>query len=347
MANKTINQLTAVSSVAATDEMEVQKSGETTTKKATVQQVLATEATARANQDDVIEASVGLKTDGTFDSMNNSWLLRDADFTTGATDRGGATGVLTKTIRNALRLLDAKIYTLLNSVGLWQRTGTTLSPLNDGDDIGTTGKVHGNSATFGDETEAGNYVEITTDGNIVLHGDATYWIDMRTPGQALVPGGAANPSFYSWVGTLRAWQFTDVKTEELFFMVHLPHAWKEGSKIFPHIHWFPTSSAAGATKVRWGLEYVWLNKADIAGATTTIYTTDIQPSENPVGYKHYRSDFSEIDGVGKTHSSQIVCRLFRTPTHADDTMIGNAGLLEFDFHIECDGIGSNTISSKL
>jgi hypothetical protein len=42
----------------------------------------------------------------------NSWSLRAGDFTAGCTDRGGATGALTPSIQNALRLLDAKVNAL-------------------------------------------------------------------------------------------------------------------------------------------------------------------------------------------------------------------------------------------
>ena len=48
MANSTINQLTAVSSITNADEVEVQKTGETSTKKGTVQQFTAVEAAARS-----------------------------------------------------------------------------------------------------------------------------------------------------------------------------------------------------------------------------------------------------------------------------------------------------------
>lgn len=109
MANKTITQLTAAASAAAADEMEIQKSGETTTKKVTVSQVLATEATARAAQDDVIEAGVGLAANGTFTTLANSYNLTAADYTAGITDGGGASGALTQNVVNGLRILDAKI----------------------------------------------------------------------------------------------------------------------------------------------------------------------------------------------------------------------------------------------
>lgn len=110
MANKTITELTAVSSVTNADEVEVQKSGETTTKKATILQLNAVEAAARAAQDDVIEAAVGLNTNGSYASLTNAWYIRAAEFAAGITDRSGATGALTESIANALRILDAAIY---------------------------------------------------------------------------------------------------------------------------------------------------------------------------------------------------------------------------------------------
>jgi len=110
MANKTITQLTAVASVAAIDEFEVQVSGEIGTKKCTLTQLTQVEATARAAQDDVIEAAVGLNTDGTYKTLSDSWYLRTADFATGITDRGGAEANVVESVEGALRLLDSKLY---------------------------------------------------------------------------------------------------------------------------------------------------------------------------------------------------------------------------------------------
>lgn len=117
MANKTINQLTAVATVTNADEVEVQKSGETTTKKATVGQLTTVEATARAAQDDVIEASAGLATNGTYPAMTNSWYLRAADFVTGLVDRVGSAANVTANLWNAIRMLDSKLYEIAGTIG--------------------------------------------------------------------------------------------------------------------------------------------------------------------------------------------------------------------------------------
>lgn len=124
MANATINQLTAVSSVTNADEIEVQKSGEATTKKATVAQLTAVESAARAAQDDAIEAGVGLNTDGTYKSLINAWYIRAAEFAAGITDRGGASGALTESVENALRILDAAIYVINSTMPSFIKTIT-------------------------------------------------------------------------------------------------------------------------------------------------------------------------------------------------------------------------------
>jgi hypothetical protein len=110
MPNSDIANLSAVATVTNADEMELQVLGEVITKKCSVAQLTQVEATARAVQDDVIEAGAGLNTNGTMPSLTNAWYLRDADFAVGFTDRGGADVNVTASIVNALRALDAKIY---------------------------------------------------------------------------------------------------------------------------------------------------------------------------------------------------------------------------------------------
>lgn len=114
MANKKISDLTAYATPTGDDLMEIQRTVENVTKKATITQVTATEAAARAAQDNVIEAGAGLNANGTFvanDLTANTWFLRQADFTTGTTDRAGATGaIVPQSIVGALRLLDGRLY---------------------------------------------------------------------------------------------------------------------------------------------------------------------------------------------------------------------------------------------
>lgn len=95
--------------------------------------------------------------------------------------------------------------------------------------------------------------------------------------------------------------------------------------------------------MRWGLEYAWVNLGGTFTSTTTIYAQDHSPADSAlVSKEHYLTPFSAISGTGKTISSMVMCRLFRDATNATyDTYSDFAGLLEIDFHIECDSLGSH------
>ena len=185
-------------------------------------------------------------------------------------------------------------------------------------------------------------ITIDSDGHMTFNGAATVWDDVRVPANNLTTAGSNDPSKVNWKGNLITWAFDQSKMNQLFFEVQIPHGYKEGSDIYPHIHWRPLASAASATRVRWGLEYVWQNVGEEAPTnTTTIYTTKVMPSENLIGYKHYLSAFNAITGKGKEISSCLSCRIFRDAANAADDFAGDAGLIEIDFHIEMDTIGSN------
>jgi len=67
--------------------------------------------------------------------------------------------------------------------------------------------------------------------------------DLRFPATAINPPGAVNdPGFDATNG---GWLFDAVATEVLFLIVQMPHSWKEGTSIEPHIHWQKTTSDAG------------------------------------------------------------------------------------------------------
>jgi len=72
MANKLISELTTLATVANADELEVQKSGELVTKRATVEAVTKVERDARIAQDNVIEAGIGSNADGTYNTPSGT-----------------------------------------------------------------------------------------------------------------------------------------------------------------------------------------------------------------------------------------------------------------------------------
>ena len=201
--------------------------------------------------------------------------------------------------------------------------------------------LKGNNAAIGD-VSSGDYIEINKTGHMKFNGAATIFDDVRVPANDLTTSGSNDPNRTTWLGNLISWSFSATQMNQLFFECQIPHGYKEGSTIYPHIHWRPLASAASPQRVRWGLEYVWQNIGEAAPvSTTTIYTSASEPSEVFVGNKHYVSPFNGIVGTGKTISSMLSCRIFRDATNALDDFTGAAGLMEIDFHVEMDTIGSD------
>lgn len=163
--------------------------------------------------------------------------------------------------------------------------------------------------------------------------------DLRIPGSSARTGASA-PDLIAFAGssTLRIDSFhgTGTAIQEVHFSAQMPHSWKEGSVVYPHIHWTPVSAAAG--NVKWGLEYTVANVNETLPATTTL--TVVTPTAG-VAWRHQVSGFGAIDMTGKKLSAMFHCRLFRDPADAQDTYTDYASFLEFDFHFLQDAIGSS------
>jgi len=191
-------------------------------------------------------------------------------------------------------------------------------------------------------------VELPDTGAMELQGDAAVWDDIRVPVSRLkVIGDVNSPDFAQYkddgAGSDGVWLyfFDDTSMERVHFSVQIPHTYKEGTDIVPHIHWSPINVNVGT--VRWGLEFHWANEAGTFGTTTIIYAEQAVNNEQD---KHFRTDFAAISGSGKTISSCMNCRVFRDAAHANDTYVGDVVVHEFDFHYQKDTMGSRQIVTK-
>ena len=145
--------------------------------------------------------------------------------------------------------------------------------------------------------------------------------------------GSNNPLLESLTGItgLKVYFFDHNNTNEMFFTLQLPHNWKDGTTIYPHLHWLPKSDSATGN-VKWNMDYSWANlDTETFSAATTITTTS---SGALVQNKHIVTEIGTgITGSGKTYSSVLICRVYRDGTHANDTYTDKAGGLSMDFHI--------------
>lgn len=175
--------------------------------------------------------------------------------------------------------------------------------------------------------------------------DQIVWDDLRIPGSS-VRLGASAPDLVAFLGAggLLVSAFDGNATlEQIYFTIQLPHGYKLGSNITPHVHWTPTT--AGAGNVKWNLEYSWSNTGSAFPGSTTISVTD---AASGTAWEHTKAFFPAIVGSAITDvSSMLVCRLFRDPSDGADTYGDDASFLELDFHYQIDMIGSVQPSSKV
>jgi len=183
----------------------------------------------------------------------------------------------------------------------------------------------------------GNYLLVEADGTIQFVGDATVWEDLRFPVTAIDPAGtAAPPSRNTTTGLL---EFSAKAVNIIAIQAQIPHAWKLGSAISPHIHWAPSNTDTG--DVRWDLAYKIVPIGSVIPASWTNDTIWIAGSGT--ADEHMLSEFKDIDMSAVTGvSCMLLIKLSRNGSAAGDTFTGVAQLLEFDIHYQIDTIGSRS-----
>jgi len=191
-----------------------------------------------------------------------------------------------------------------------------------------------------------NNTYIEADGSLSYEGSATRWDDLKIPVTSTKKEGTKPPSYDIFKNNgagsqgVITYKFNPDSEKELYFTLQLPHAWKEGTAILPHVHW-SVKTDVGSTSVVWGLEYTWINVGGTFGNTTIITGgTPIAPIGAVTAYEHAITSLGSIDGTGKTLSSMMVCRIFRDSTNPADDYTGDSYLFEIDFHYEIDSDGS-------
>ena len=123
----------------------------------------------------------------------------------------------------------------------------------------------------------------------------------------------------------------------MYYIIQLPHTFKENSEIYPHIH-YKHQTAVGTPKFK--MKYKWYSTTNNAPMTAWKYVNIDQaigtPQDNTIGM------VGTSVGINGTHqiSSILLVQLYLydLPT--------NVIAYQFDIHIEKNSEGSHTISSK-
>jgi hypothetical protein len=193
---------------------------------------------------------------------------------------------------------------------------------------------------IGDVTN-GHDTKIEADGSLMFEGNATVWDDLRV---SLDKGSSSASLEFVWGSAgPQIWYFRDNEgLEAMSFVVQLPHSWKEGTTIYPHIHWLPKASESG--NVEWNLDYSWQNYDAATPLAFPAYTTSTVVISGPFVANTHRitslTGGTGLDGTTKKISSVLICRIWRNSSNVADSYRDDAGLLSLDFHFQIDTVGS-------
>lgn len=175
------------------------------------------------------------------------------------------------------------------------------------------------------------------DGTLYLPGGG--WDDLTYPATGINPPGATSDPSRSTVDGLL--EFSASATNIIAGVSHLPHRKAFGTKVNPHIHWYPATTAEG--DVVWRFEY---KVCPVGEAIPADYTVIDKTQATPKSLTHMLSPFGPIDVQDNDLGVILMWKLSRLGADEADTYEDVARLIEFDIHFWQDSIGSGTEHSK-
>jgi len=167
--------------------------------------------------------------------------------------------------------------------------------------------------------------------------------DLVVDAQA-VPSGATSPDLIPVPGApnISAYGYDGQNTvESKSGTFELLHGYREGSDLWPHVHWSPTDNNTG--NVRWVFEYIVYDvSAGEFRAPVILEVVDAAGGLGPNGRPiQHNAEFPiPIPGAGLKIGSQIRFTIRREPANAADTYNSDAILWAVGIHYENDSVGS-------
>lgn len=165
------------------------------------------------------------------------------------------------------------------------------------------------------------------------------WDDLRFPAQGINPAGAVDAptvdtTLTGYPGTLL---FAGNQENVIAGIAQLPHTWKAGSALHPHIHW--SKPVGSASAVSWVLYYCILGSpGDVHGALVGPLAGTLVAGDMATANQMLITRFDPIDMTGLKESVCLSWQIRRLGnTDADN---GTARLFEFDLHFQADKGGT-------
>lgn len=207
----------------------------------------------------------------------------------------------------------------------------------------TVGTLHYPTATFGGSA---NYSEFESDGTLKFNGDATVWNDL--PPSPIVGArlGSTAPTLRTFITDIEQYTF-DATNDYVIGATELTHEWKEGTVIYPHIHWATNGLEGSAKGVQWQLKYT-IGDDNGAFSVQATAVIDVEIPASTADRTHFISEFAPtITGTSYGIGTYICWRLARIATaHGGGEPAAEPFALAIGFHVEQDTCGSRQRLAK-
>jgi hypothetical protein len=177
------------------------------------------------------------------------------------------------------------------------------------------------------------------------HALRTGWDDIMIPifGQRWTGSSDPTPEVIGAGGTvIRATRF-DINNE-VFFIAEIPHSYKEGTDLYPHVHWFGVA-ASGTEPLRFVMDIQWRSGSDIITISGTGEVSYSGSGSCGTGYAQRYMSLATITGTSGKMGQQIMGR-FRRITNGATDYASAVYVQTVGIHFQMDSFGSLNETSK-
>ncbi len=186
---------------------------------------------------------------------------------------------------------------------------------------------------------AGNIIGTTVDSEAVPPiTQQLVWDDLRFPAQGIQIAGITDPPTVDATTLYGTLLFDEVALHSVSGVAQMPHSWKAGTPIHPHIHWTKTTDDTGFPL--WALSYSIANAGEVFPAFGAPSTGVEAAPDGDTAQQSAIISFPEIDMTGFRESCIVLWGLTRFGGNVSDTYAAPARLLEFDIHYQLEKRGT-------
>lgn len=153
--------------------------------------------------------------------------------------------------------------------------------------------------------------------------------------------GPTKPSYANVFGGIYCYLWAAGSTTEVQDEAHVLHDYAPGTKMYPHIHWMPTTANAGT--VRWGIEYTVAKGHSQMAFNTTTTTVYVEQAAGGTAWTHHVAEVSDANAIPSTNlepDTVILFRVFRDGSHAKDTYPDDVAAWQIDMHYQTDRLAT-------